>query len=150
PEARASSTLPGTRLPRPTRGRRADEAAGVGSAACTPGTSTCTTSSSSATSRSTSSAQTGGRGCGPSSSARTGLLQTSAAAASGVDRGTQLVSDVVASWPDLRNPVPLNIAAEFGFSETRHGRRRYPGYKLAPPGLVPRLSSTLRLEPDKR
>jgi hypothetical protein len=81
---------------------------------------------------------------------KTTLLQTIAAAASGADRGTQLVTDVVASWPDLRNAVPLDIEAEFGFSETRHGRRRYPGHVLAPPGVVPRLSSTLRLEPDKR
>lgn len=47
---------------------------------------------------------------------KTTLLQTIAAAASGVDRGTQLVTDVVTSWPDLRNPVPLSIESEFGFS----------------------------------
>jgi AAA domain, putative AbiEii toxin, Type IV TA system len=81
---------------------------------------------------------------------KTTLLQTIAAAASGVDRGTQLASDVIASWPDLRNPVPLSIEAEFGFSHTRHGHRRYPGHQLAPPGVVPRLSSRLLLEPDKR
>src|SRR5277367_2182911 len=58
---------------------------------------------------------------------KTTLLQTIAAAASGVDRGTQLVTDVIASWPDLRNPAPLTveIEAEFGFSETRHSRRQY-------------------------
>lgn len=81
---------------------------------------------------------------------KTTLLQTIAAAASGQDRGTQLVTDVVASWPDLRNPVALDIRAEFGFSETRHGHRSYPGSLVRPPGLVPRLSSTLHLEPDKR
>ena len=81
---------------------------------------------------------------------KTTLLQTIAAAASGQDRGTQLVSDVIASWPDLRNPVPLSIEAEFGFSKTRHGHRRYPGSLFRAPGLAPRLLSTLHLEPDKR
>src|SRR3954452_23317175 len=58
---------------------------------------------------------------------KTTLLQTIAAAASGQDRGTQLVSDVVASWPDLRNPVDLSIDAVFGFSDLRHAQRTYPG-----------------------
>jgi hypothetical protein len=79
---------------------------------------------------------------------KTTLLQTIAAAACGPDRGTQLVTDVVASWPDLRNPVPLSVEATFGFSETRHARRLYPG--LASPTSPPRLSSRLELEPDKR
>jgi hypothetical protein len=81
---------------------------------------------------------------------KTTLLQTIAAAASGQDRGTQLVTDVIASWPDLRNPVPLSIEAEFGFSETRHGHRSYPGSIFRPPGVAPRLSSKLSLEQDKR
>jgi hypothetical protein len=82
---------------------------------------------------------------------KTTLLQTIAAAASGQDRGTQLVSDVVASWPDLRNPVPLSIEAEFGFSKTRHTVRRYPGeaeVAPTPPNIL--LRSTLNLDPDKR
>ena len=79
---------------------------------------------------------------------KTTLLQTIAAAASGVDRGTQLVTDVVASWPDLRNPVEAIIEAGFGFGETRHARRKYP--ELSVMSRVPRLHSTLRLEPDRR
>jgi hypothetical protein len=84
---------------------------------------------------------------------KTTLLQTIAAAASGVDRGTQLVTNVIASWPDLRNPVPLSIEAEFGFSETPHvdphhpGNRHYPGRTGDVP---PILWSKLQLEPDKR
>ncbi len=80
---------------------------------------------------------------------KTTLLQTIAAAASGQDRGTQLVTDVIASWPDLRNPVPLSIEAEFGFSETRDKYRRYPGKRLSS-ATAPRLTSILGLEPDKR
>jgi len=86
---------------------------------------------------------------------KTTLLQTIAAAASGVDRGTQLVTDVVASWPDLRNPVPLSIESEFGFSETRHRSRRYPGWPenavkagVEPPAV--KLLSKLDLNPDNR
>ena len=82
---------------------------------------------------------------------KTTLLQTIAAAASGQDRGTQLVTDVIASWPDLRNPVPLSIEAEFGFSETGNRLRRYPGEATgaSPPPSV-RLRSKLSLEPEKR
>ena len=80
---------------------------------------------------------------------KTTLLQTIAAAACGQDRGTQLVTDVVASWPDLRDPVPLAIETEFGFSETRHERRTYP--LLTPrPVRAPRLVSRLELGPNKR
>lgn len=79
---------------------------------------------------------------------KTTLLQTIAAAACGVDRGTQLVTDVIASWPDLRNPVPLQIQVEFGFSSTRNGARSYPGLGNAP--KLPTLQSTLALEADKR
>jgi hypothetical protein len=86
---------------------------------------------------------------------KTTLLQTIAAAACGQDRGTQLVTDVVASWPDLRNPVPLAIEAEFGFSESRHERRRYPTWSRSGPipgGTTPerRLWSRLELEPGNR
>jgi hypothetical protein len=84
---------------------------------------------------------------------KTTLLQTIAAAASGVDRGTQLVTDVIASWPDLRNPVALDIESEFGFSETRHEKRRYPIWgkrEGVVGGPARRLQSTLHLEPDKR
>ena len=82
---------------------------------------------------------------------KTTLLQTIAAAACGVDRGTQLVSDVIASWPDLRNPAaPLSVDACFGFSEERHSRRAYPELKR-PPELPPKeLRSRLELPPDKR
>ncbi len=80
---------------------------------------------------------------------KTTLLQTIAAAACGPDRGTQLVTDVVASWPDLRNPTPLCVDATFGFSETRHGRRSYPG-RSRPSAKPPQLRSHLELEPDKR
>jgi AAA domain, putative AbiEii toxin, Type IV TA system len=80
---------------------------------------------------------------------KTTLLQTIAAAASGGDRGTQLVTDVIASWPDLRNPVRLEIEADFGFSEIRNSRRKYPGiYDI--PSRAPLLTSELSLEPDKR
>ncbi len=61
---------------------------------------------------------------------KTTLLQAIAAAASGRDRGSQLVSDVVASWPDLRNPSIIAIDAEFGFSKERDDRRTYPGYVM--------------------
>jgi hypothetical protein len=82
---------------------------------------------------------------------KTTLLQTIAAAASGQDRGTQLVTDVIASWPDLRNPVPLSIEAEFGFGEARHKDRHYPGEaKGAPVPPTVRLRSKLGLEPDQR
>jgi hypothetical protein len=86
---------------------------------------------------------------------KTTLLQTIAAAASGQDRGTQLVTDVIASWPDLRNPVPLSVEAEFGFSDTRHEHRRYPIWGKSDPipgGKNPqrRLRSWLELKPDNR
>jgi AAA domain, putative AbiEii toxin, Type IV TA system len=81
---------------------------------------------------------------------KTTLLQTIAAAASGVDRGTQLVTDVIASWPDLRNPVAVDIEAEFGFSQTRHGQRKYPGEFVFIPPNVPSLISTLRVKQDHR
>jgi hypothetical protein len=84
---------------------------------------------------------------------KTTLLQTIAAAACGVDRGTQLVTDVIASWPDLRNPAALDIGAEFAFSETRHGKRRYPIWGSREGmvgGPLRRLQSVLHLELDKR
>src|SRR5512132_216682 len=82
---------------------------------------------------------------------KTTLLQTIAAAASGEGSGTQLVTDVIASWPDLRNPVPLSIEAEFGFSEARHGHRHYPvEAKGARPASNVLLQSKLSLAPDKR
>ncbi|MEX1368496.1 MAG: AAA family ATPase [Nannocystaceae bacterium] len=82
---------------------------------------------------------------------KTTLLQTIAAAAAGVDRGTQLVTDVVASWPDLRNPVPLSVDATFGFSERRHGLRSYPTYPASSlQDSPPTLHSKLELQPDKR
>jgi hypothetical protein len=80
---------------------------------------------------------------------KTTLLQAIAAAASGVDRGTQLVTNVIASWPDLRDPVPLSIDAEFGFSETRNAAREYPGKRVSSE-VPPILWSKLELEPDKR
>lgn len=79
---------------------------------------------------------------------KTTLLQTLAAAACGADRGTSLVTDVIASWPDLRRRVPLEIEAEFGFSDTRHHARTYPG--LPPGEAPPHLHSVLTLDPDKR
>ncbi len=83
---------------------------------------------------------------------KTTILQAIAAAAAGVDRGTQLVSDVVASWPDLRSPgAPLSIEARFGFSKTRHRDRPYPGIvEGAPPPSTVLLESKLTLEQDKR
>lgn len=85
---------------------------------------------------------------------KTTLLQTIAAAAAGVDRGTQLVTDVIASWPDLRDRKPLHIDAEFGFSDGFwHRRRIYPGWPDSLPAIPeppPRLWSRLELEPDKR
>lgn len=81
---------------------------------------------------------------------KTTLLQTIAAAASGVDRGTQLVTDVIASWPDLRNPVALSIESEFGFSEASHRDREYPALFSRHESVPPRLTSTLHLEPGKR
>lgn len=80
---------------------------------------------------------------------KTTLLQTIAAAACGVDRGTQLVSDVVASWPDLRGPVPSFVDTEFGFSIARHKVREYPGM-LMQTFMPPALESTLRLERRRR
>jgi hypothetical protein len=81
---------------------------------------------------------------------KTTLLQTIAAAACGPDRGTQLVTDVVASWPDLRNPVPLSVEAQFGFSESRHDRRIYPILRRPQAASPPLLRSRLELHPDKR
>lgn len=81
---------------------------------------------------------------------KTTLLQTIAAAACGVDRGTQLVSDVIASWPDLRNPAPLRVETEFGFGEARHEPRGYPDLKYRRPASPPRLASYLALDPDRR
>jgi hypothetical protein len=80
---------------------------------------------------------------------KTTLLQTIAAAACGADRGTQLVTDVVASWPDLRNPVPLHVEAEFGFSQTRNAVRKYPDKRVSA-DVAPQLWSKLELEPEKR
>ena len=80
---------------------------------------------------------------------KTTLLQTIAAAACGRDRGTQLVTDVIASWPDLRNLVSLSVHAEFGFSESRHAVRSYPGKRVSWE-KPPRLTSELSLERDKR
>ena len=80
---------------------------------------------------------------------KTTLLQTIAASASGSDRGTHLVTDVVASWPDLREPVPISIETEFGFSEHRNNQREYPG-KRVNSEVPPILTSTLALEADKR
>lgn len=77
---------------------------------------------------------------------KTTLLQTIAAAASGVDRGTQLVTNVVASWPDLRNPVQLSIAAEFGFGPSRDSRE-FPGALTDTPRII---QSRLTLDPTKR
>ncbi len=79
---------------------------------------------------------------------KTTLLQTIAAAACGTDRGTQLVTDVVASWPDLRDPQPIEVKAEFGFSEKRHSDRTYPDRPRAP--SPPHLWSRLELGLDKR
>ena len=91
---------------------------------------------------------------------KTTLLQTIAAAASGVDRGTQLVTDVIASWTDLRNPVELSIEAAFGFSAEHHVQRTYPGFEAGVtepfvdgsyrpiPGI--KLHSKLGLAPDRR
>jgi hypothetical protein len=81
---------------------------------------------------------------------KTTLLQTIAAEASGRDRGTQLVTDVIASWTDLRRPVPLQVEAEFGFSHSRHSERKYPSLPGLDPKASPHLSSILGLEPDKR
>lgn len=80
---------------------------------------------------------------------KTTLLQTVAAAASGTDRGTQLVTDVVASWPDLRAPnAPIRIEAKFDFSAARHELRTYPNHVKS--SAPPRLRSRLELEPGKR
>ena len=93
---------------------------------------------------------------------KTTLLQTIAAAAAGADHGTQLVTDVVASWTDLRRqePVDATIEATFGFSKERHALREYPGFEIArdQPGSegaaspVPgiELRSSLRLAPGRR
>jgi AAA domain, putative AbiEii toxin, Type IV TA system len=93
---------------------------------------------------------------------KTTLLQTIAAAAVGRDFGTQLVTDVVASWPDLRRaePVEATIEARFGFSAERHVRRTYPGFEISrdepsregavspAPGIE--LFSSLNLQPRGR
>ncbi len=64
---------------------------------------------------------------------KTTLLQTIATAAVGREFGTQLVTDVVASWPDLRraDPVEATIEATFGFSAERHAQRTYPGFDVS-------------------
>lgn len=84
---------------------------------------------------------------GENRSCKTTLLQTIAAAASGRDQAIHLTTDVVASWPDLRRPrATLSIDAEFGFSESRHAYRSYPGpgdldlRPLQPPLLRVQLS----------
>lgn len=79
---------------------------------------------------------------------KTTLLQTIAASACGHDRGTQLVTDEVASWPDLRDSREIEIETVFGFSEERHAVREYPD--IPRPADPPRLRSHLTLSPDKR
>ena len=87
---------------------------------------------------------------------KTTLLQTIAAAAVGRDFGTQLVTDVVASWPDLRRakPVASTIEATFGFSAERHELRTYPGFPLGDAALNPtpdvELRSSVELYPRGR
>ena len=93
---------------------------------------------------------------------KTALLQTIAAAAAGADHGTQLVTDVVASWTDLRREEPQDavIDATFGFSKERHARRVYPGFDVshenpgregaASPAPGIELRSSLRLAPGRR
>ncbi|HEX4420790.1 MAG TPA: hypothetical protein VH165_22900, partial [Kofleriaceae bacterium] len=80
---------------------------------------------------------------------KTTLLQTIAAAACGGDRGTQLVTDVIASWPDLRNPRSLQIDAEFGFPSNPAEQPYFPGIGPGEQRSL-RLWSKLELEPDKR
>jgi hypothetical protein len=80
---------------------------------------------------------------------KTTLLQTLAAGACGIDRGTQIVADTVASWPDLRKLDRLNITTEFCFSEERNRHRKYPGLRDQP-SHPPTLRSTLSLDPGKR
>jgi len=80
---------------------------------------------------------------------KTTLLQTIAAAAYGVDRGTNLATGTVASWTDLRNPVALMIESKFGFSEDRHHIRTYPGLPRSPVCEPPILTSTLMLGPNR-
>lgn len=79
---------------------------------------------------------------------KTTLLQTIAAAASGQDRGTQLVTDSVASWPDLRRWCTVEIDTELGFSAHRHRLREYPGIEC--PASPPVVRSKLTLEHGKR
>jgi hypothetical protein len=72
------------------------------------------------------------------------------------------VTDVVASWTDLRRqePVDATIEATFGFSNERHAVREYPGFDISRdqperqgaaspvPGIE--LRSSLRLAPGRR
>jgi hypothetical protein len=84
---------------------------------------------------------------GENRSCKTTLLQTIAAAASGLDQAIHLTTDVVASWPDLRRPeTSLSIDAEFGFSRSRHAWRAYPD---SHPGEPPLLDALLRLVPGR-
>jgi hypothetical protein len=80
---------------------------------------------------------------------KTTILQAIAAAACGPDRGTQLVTNVIASWPDLRAPQKLFVEGEFGFSERRNPVRNYPGKRVSG-DHPPVLWSKLELAPDNR
>ncbi|MBX7080303.1 MAG: AAA family ATPase [Nannocystaceae bacterium] len=80
---------------------------------------------------------------------KTSLLQAIAAAAAGTDRGTQLIGDVAASWPDLRRHSSVEIDASFCFSEAKHSSRMYPGLARRGP-QPPHLRSQLKLQRDKR
>ncbi len=76
---------------------------------------------------------------------KTALLQAIALAASGPDRANQLAD--VPSLRDVRHPdEPAEIEAEFGFSESGHARREYPGL-ASRPATPPRLVSRLWIEP---
>ncbi|MCY1076461.1 AAA family ATPase [Archangium lansingense] len=75
---------------------------------------------------------------------KTSLLRAIALAATGPERGNQLGAAFIATMPDKRQDDALvTIEATFGFSESLHGQRTYPGLEGLKPARPPRLSSRL-------
>lgn len=82
---------------------------------------------------------------------KTSLLRSIAMAATGYVRANQLADELISSFPDGRydKPPPVDIRANFSFSERYHAQRTYPGLEPKPTS-PPVLTSHLHLEPGKR
>jgi len=76
---------------------------------------------------------------------KTSLLRAIALAAIGPERGNQLGTAFIPTMPDKRQPedATVSIEATFGFSESFHHLRKYPGLDAMKPVRPPRLASKL-------